>query len=407
MTIPFSPPYIDETIEKEVLDALRSGWITTGPKVKELEDLVASYVNVSHTLAVNSATSAMMLVLHWLGVSRGDEVIVPAYTYCATALAVLHIGANPVMVDVEDDFNISVTAIRKAITSKTKAIVPVDFAGWPCNYTEINALVNEPEIKAMFTAKGNVQQQLQRIAIMSDAAHSFGAVYNGKPTGSLADITVFSFHAVKNLTTAEGGCIAFNMPAPFNNADIYKTLRLWSLNGQTKDAFTKSKAGGWRYDIVYPGFKMNLPDVCAAIGLAQMKQYNSYLLIERKRVFDAYNIFFTTKTWAIVPPFAKENCSSSYHLYPLRIANIAEAERDAIIDAIAAKGVAVNVHFIPMPMLTVFIEKGYSIENYPNTYKNYAAEISLPIYPQLTLKQVDYILHVVEQSVEQIIGKII
>jgi dTDP-4-amino-4,6-dideoxygalactose transaminase len=403
MQIPFSPPYNDALVEAEVLDALRSGWITTGPKTKALEQAVAAYAQVPNTLCVNSATSAMMLVLHWLGIGRGDEVIVPAYTYCATALAVMHIGATPVMVDVENDFNISVAAIEKAITVKTKAIVPVDFAGWPCNYKAINALVNKPEIKNLFVAKGAVQQQLQRIAIMADAAHSFGAVYNNKPVGCWADITVFSFHAVKNLTTAEGGCIALNMPAPFDNAAIYANLRLWSLNGQTKDAFTKSKAGGWRYDIVYPGFKMNMPDICAAVGLAQIRQYDSNLLKERKRVFDAYSHFFSTTNWAITPPYNAEGCSSSYHLYPLRIANCTEEQRDKIIEAITAKGVAVNVHFIPMPMLTVFKEKGYSINNYPTTYKNFSCEISLPIYPQLTDEQVEYIIQVVANGVEAIL----
>ena len=400
MHIPFSPPYVDETVEAEVLDALRSGWITTGPKVKALEELVSNYAGVEASLGVNSATSAMMLALHWFGIGRGDEVIIPAYTYCATALAVMHIGATPVMVDIEDDFNISVQKIKAAITDKTKAIIPVDFAGWPCNYDAINALVNEEEIKRKFIPKGEQQEMLGRILIMSDAAHSFGAMYNNKKMGTCADITVFSFHAVKNLTTAEGGIICLNMPTPFNNNEVYKTLRLWSLNGQTKDAFTKSKAGGWRYDIVYPGFKMNLPDVLAAIGLAQIRKYDNQLLQERKRIFDFYNERFASLSWAQIPPYTKQGNETSYHLYPLRIKNITEETRDAIIEAITKTGVAVNVHFQPLPLLTVFKQKGFDINDYPKAYDNYSREISLPIYPQLNNIQCQYIVDNVTTAVQ-------
>lgn len=404
MTIPFSPPFIDADVEAEVLDALRSGWITTGPKVKALEQEVCKYANVPACLGVNSATSGMMLALHWFGVTRGDEVIVPAYTYCATALAVMHLGATPVMVDVEDDFNISVEKIKAAITSKTKVIIPVDFAGWPCNYDAINALVKEPSIQSLFIPKGKQQQQLNRILILSDAAHSFGAIYNNQPVGPNADITIFSFHAVKNLTTAEGGAICFNMPTPFDNEKVYATFRLWSLNGQTKDAFSKSKAGGWRYDIVYPGFKMNLPDVLAAIGLAQVRKYNDVMLAERERVFNYYDTAFKQYNWAKLPPYNKQGLVSSFHLYPLRIHNITETQRDAIIDLIAATGVAVNVHFQPLPLLTVFKEKGYQIEHYPLAFNNYATEISLPIYPQLNNNQCKYIVDSVVQAVHTIIN---
>ena len=404
MTIPFSPPYIDASVEAEVLDALRSGWITTGPKVKALEQAVSQYAGVQATLGVNSATSGMMLALHWFGVTRGDEVIIPAYTYAATALVVMHIGATPVMVDVNEDFNISVANIEAAITPRTKAIVPVDIAGWPCDYDAINALVNRPDIKAKFAPKGEQQEKLGRVLIMSDAAHSYGAKYSGKPTGTCADITVFSFHAVKNLTTAEGGAICLNMPAPFDNEEVYKTLRLWSLNGQTKDAFSKSKAGGWRYDIVYPGFKMNLPDVLAAIGLAQVRKYDEVLLSERRRVFEHYHSGFSQHAWAQLPVFETTDKVSSYHLYPLRIHNINEDQRDAIIDAIAATGVAVNVHFQPLPLLSVFKEKGYDIAQYPVAYNNYSREISLPVYPQLTTEQCNYIVNAVAQAVKTVTG---
>ncbi len=404
MKISFSPPYVDADVEQEVIDALRSGWITTGPKVKALEDEVCNYVGVEAALGVNSATSGMMLALHWFGITRGDEVIIPAYTYAATALAVMHIGAKPIMVDVNEDFNISIEKIEAAITEKTKAIIPVDFSGWPCDYDSINELVNKESVKNKFIAKGENQKKLGRILVMSDAAHSFGAVYKNIRTGILADITVFSFHAVKNLTTAEGGAICLSLPTAFNNLAIYKTLRLWSLNGQTKDAFTKSKAagGGWKYDIVYPGFKMNLPDVCAAIGLAQIRKYDK-LLSERKRVFDFYDESFKNQPWAWLPPYQKNNFSSSYHLYPLRIKNITEEKRDLIIEKITATGVAVNVHFIPLPMLSVFKNAGYNIEDYPSTYKNYAAEISLPIYPQLSIKECNFIVQSVIESVNEVI----
>lgn len=403
MNIPFSPPYIDADVEAEVLDALRSGWITTGPKVKALEQEVCKYANVPAALGVNSATSGMMLALHWYGITRGDEVIIPAYTYAATALVVMHIGAIPVMVDVEDDFNISVDKIEAAITEKTKAIIPVDFAGWPCNYTAINALVNRDDIKAKFKPKVGPQEKLGRILVMSDAAHSFGAVYKNKRMGVWADITVFSFHAVKNLTTAEGGAICLNLPSPFDNIDVYQTLRLWSLNGQTKDAFSKSKAGGWKYDIIYPGFKMNLPDLLAAVGLAQMRKYNDELLQERKRVYDFYNHAFAPYNWAQLPPYQEIGSTPSYHLYPLRINNISEEQRDAIIEKITIFGVAVNVHFQPLPLLTIFKDRGYKMDSFPQSYHNYSREISLPIYPQLSNSQCNYIVDSVAQAVNAII----
>ena len=402
MQIPFSPPYIDQSVIEEVTGSLRSGWITTGPKVKALENIVAQFCGVENALAVNSATSAMMLVLHWFGVSRGDEVIVPAYTYCATALAAMHIGATLVMVDVKEDFTIDPATVAKAITPKTKAIITVDFGGWPCDYDSIYTLVNDDKIKNIFTPNSENQKTLNRILILADAAHSLGAVYKNKKSGTIADLTVFSFHAVKNITTAEGGVITFNMPAPFNNKIIYDTLRLWSLNGQTKDAFTKSTAGGWKYDIVYPGFKMNMPDVLAAIGFAQMKKYAAHLLPARKNIFELYNEAFKKFGWAIVPPFAKEGCQSSYHIYPLRIKNISEADRDKIIELIFAKGISVNVHFIPMPMLSVFKNAGFHIKDFPVSYSLYANEITLPLYPQLTTEQCRYVINTVGQSVKTV-----
>lgn len=402
MKISFSPPYVDDTVIDEVVDSLRSGWITTGPKVKALEDEICKYSNSPAVLCVNSWTSGAIMMLKWLGVKEGDEVIVPAYTYSATALAVLHAGAKPVMVDVNDDFNISVTEIRKAITNKTKAIIPVDIAGWPCDYNEIMALVCSDEIRQLFMPNSEVQQNLGRILILNDAAHSLGAKYNGKNIGTEADVTIFSLHAVKNVTTAEGGAISLNLPKPFDNSLLYAELRQMTLNCQTKDAFSKSKAGGWRYDIVGFGMKINMPDVNAAIGLAQMRQY-SKLLIERKRISERYHEAFSTIDWALLPPQISERKESSYHIYALRIPTLSEEQRDLLIQKVSGKGVAVNVHFIPMPMLTFFKNQGFDIADYPQAFKNYSCEISLPIYPQLSDAEVDYVIESVKTAYKETI----
>jgi dTDP-4-amino-4,6-dideoxygalactose transaminase len=403
MKIPFSPPYIDNDVKLEVLSALESGWITSGPKVLELERLVAEQTGVSHVACCNSATSGLMLLLHWYGVTKGDEVIIPAYTYAATALVVVHLGARPVMVDCNEDFNINLEEVRKKITSKTKAIIPVDIAGWPCDYEQLNALVNSPEIKAKFNATTEVQKTLDRILLLSDAAHSLGAVYNGLPMGQWADFTVFSFHAVKNVTTAEGGAMVVNVPEPFNHADVYRTLKLWSLNGQTKDALAKTNGAGWKYDIVYPGFKMNMPDICAAIGVAQLKKYKEQILPARKKVFDNYVERLREYKWVQLPPLDSTSKISSYHLFALRINAISESARDKMIEIITAKGVSVNVHFQPLPLLTVFKNMGYSIHDYPQAYDNYSREISLPIYPGLDSKT-DYIIDSIIEAYNEVNG---
>ncbi|PWI29243.1 capsular biosynthesis protein [Flavobacteriaceae bacterium LYZ1037] len=398
MIIPFSPPYINKAVIHEVNSALESGWITTGPKVKLLEELVCKYTLASNTLCVNSATSGLILALKWFGVKPGDEVIIPAYTYAATALAVIHAGATPVMVDVEDDFNISVAQIEKAITNKTKAIIPVDIAGWPCDYDTIYDLITKK--KTLFNPTHQNQTKLGRILIIADSAHSIGATYKNKFLGSVTDITVFSFHAVKNVTTAEGGAVCINLPEPFSNQEEYNYLRCFSLNGQTKDAFTKSKAGSWRYDIIYPGLKINMPDILAAIGVAQMPEYFEKTLDSRKEIYKYYQTFFSDKAWAILPPYKSEERLSSCHLYALRIKNISEATRDSIINKISKNGVAVNVHFQPLPLLTLFKDMGYNIDYFPKAYNNYKCEISLPIYPQLTKEQLKYIVETVEDAVE-------
>jgi dTDP-4-amino-4,6-dideoxygalactose transaminase len=403
MKIPFSPPFVDLDVINEVIDSLTSGWITSGPKVQALEEEICKLAGVSRTVCVNSWTSGAILVLKWFGVKDGDEVIIPAYTYSATALAVLQCGAIPVMVDITGDFNIDVKLIEKAITTRTKVIMPVDIAGWPCDYDAIYTLVNKGIVKNQFVAESIKQSLLNRIIVISDAAHSIGAIYKGIPAGKLADLTIFSFHAVKNITTAEGGAICLNLPDSFDNEEEYRLMKLYALNGQNKDALTKSQAGGWKYDILFAGLKVNMPDVCAAIGLAQIRKYDSVLLKERKRVARAYHAFFSKYEYFELPPLEEENRKSCFHLYALRIKRCKEEQRDLIIEEITQKGVAVNVHFIPMPMLTVFKNLGYKIDDYPVAYDNYSREISLPIYPQLTNDQIDYICEAVLASYKKVV----
>jgi dTDP-4-amino-4,6-dideoxygalactose transaminase len=401
MNIPFSPPYIDHTVVKEVKSCLNSGWITTGSKVKALEEAIGEYTETKNVLCVNSWTSGAILILKWFGIKEGDEVIIPAYTYSATALAVLHCGAKPVMVDVGEDFIVSPDSIRKAITSRTKAIIPVDFAGWPCNYEAISDLVNQEEIRACFHPESEIQTLLKRIIVIADAAHSFGATRKSKPAISKCDIGIFSLHAVKNLTTGEGGAICINMPEPFDNSQVYSYLRMMALNGQTKDAFSKSTAGGWKYDIVMQGLKINMPDICAAIGLAQIRKYD-YLQSKRQNISMLYSKLLGKYDWAQLPPQDDQNQVSSFHLYALRINGISEKERDLMIDRMTKYGIAVNVHFIPLPALSYFRGLGYKIEDFPVSYDNYSREISLPIYPQLTLKNVRKIVDCIIQSYHSI-----
>jgi len=403
--IPFSPPYIDQDVINEVIDTLKSGWITSGPKVKALEQEICRLSNTPDVLCVNSATSGLMISLRWFGVGPGDEVIIPAYTYAATALAVFHLGAKPVLADVNDDFNINIDCVKKLINSSTKAIIPVDIAGWPCDYDELHRLVNDREIITMFAPRFEEQKKLGRILLLSDAAHSIGAYYKNKPTGSITDISVFSLHAVKNVTTAEGGAICISLPKSFSGKEVYTKMKLMSLNGQTKDAYSKSNAGGWRYDIVLQGYKMNMPDVCAAIGLAQIRKYKKYLLVERKRVASHYVKRFSEFEWAILPPFQNIDKESSYHLFALRIKGFSETQRDSLIEEISKNGVSVNVHFIPLPLLKFFKNEGYKIENYPQAYACYCCEISLPIYPQLDSEKVDFIVEVVIKCYKKVLNK--
>lgn len=401
MYIPFSPPFIDQTVIDEVLQTLDSGWITSGPKVAALEQEVAALAAAKAAICVNSWTSGAIMMLKWFGVKAGDEVIVPAYTYSATALAVLHCGATPVMVDIDADFCISAAAAEKAITPRTKALIAVDIAGWPCDYNKLNDIIRRPEISGKFVAESDKQRQLNRILLIADAAHSIGAKFGGAPAARKSDVAIFSFHAVKNITTAEGGCICLNLPPVFDADAEYKYLKMYSLNGQNKDALAKSNGGGWKYDILFQGLKINMPDICAAIGLAQIKKYERELLPKRKVIAQKYVNGFRDRHWFIPPPLNDHERESSYHLFPLRIKNITEEQRNLIIDEIVQMGIAVNVHFIPMPMLTLFKKLGYSITDFPVAYQQYAAEISLPIYPQLFDAEVGFIIRSVITAVEK------
>jgi dTDP-4-amino-4,6-dideoxygalactose transaminase len=404
MKIPFAPPRIDQAMIDAVADTLRSGWITTGVKTKKFEKMLADYCGAPAAVCLSSATAGLELLLRWFGVKPGDEVILPAYTYAATANVVIHCGARPVLVDSASDFNINVNLIRQAITRHTKVIMPVDIGGWPCDYDAINQLVNDPAIRHLFTPESSVQQQLGRIFILSDAAHSLGAVYDRKRTGILADATVFSFHAVKNLTTAEGGAIALNLPPPFNNEELYQFLCIYSLHGQNKDALAKLQNGHWRYDIITAGYKCNMTDLQASLGLVELQRYDADMLKKRREICRFYTSCFIEKPWAQTPMQQSDRCESSYHLYPLLIRNITEEQRDRIIALVTERGVAVNVHFIPLPLFSFYKSLGYRIEDYPVAYDLYSREISLPVYYDLTDEQMQQVVSTVTAVVEEVTG---
>ena len=396
--IPFSPPHIDDKIIAEVTAALRSGWITTGPRTKDFEKRITAYCGNKNTLCLNSATAGLEIMLRWFGVGQGDEVILPAYTYSATANVIIHCGATPVFVDVNaDDFNISVSNIEKAITSKTKVIMPVDFGGFPCDYDEINALAVKHQL--LFKPSSKNQEILKRILVLSDSAHSFGATYKGKKCGSLTDVSVFSFHAVKNLTTAEGGAVALNLPAPFDNLEVYSYLCMLTLHGQNKDALAKTQKGNWKYDIIEAGYKCNMTDLSAAIGLVEIERYDNDTQLKRKQIFEAYDFALSKDNRLQIPTHVTPTKNGCYHLYPLRIKGITEQQRDAIMKEIFDCEVSVNVHFIPVPSTTFYRNLGYDMANYPVTYDIFSREISLPIYYDLTMEQVQIVINAVIKAV--------
>ena len=389
MRIEFSPPDITQLEIDEVVDTLKSGWITTGPKTKKLEQELSVFTNTDKTVCLNSATAAMELTLRLLGVGAGDEVITCAYTYTASASVIHHVGAKIVLVDCnkEDKF-MDLDALENAITEKTKVIIPVDLAGKPCKYDEIFEIVERK--KSLFKPNNKLQEKIGRVIVMADAAHSLGAVYKRKPSGSIADFTCFSFHAVKNFTVAEGGSVTWNRNLGLNDDEIYREFQLLSLHGQSKDALSKTKLGSWEYDIVAPNYKCNLTDIASGIGLAQLKRYPS-LLKRRFEIVERYNKGFEGTR---IKPFIhfEEDRKSCCHLYIVNIEGASEEERNEIIVKMAERGIATNVHYKPLPMFTAYKNLGFDIKDYPNAFDNYKSEITLPLHTLLTDEQVDYII---------------
>ena len=388
-SILFSPPDISELEINEVVEALKSGWITTGPKTKEFERRIADYCNVNRAVCLNSQTACAEMALRILGIGEGDEVIVPAYTYTASASVVYHVGAKVVFVDVQkDSLEINYEELEKAITEKTKAIIPVDLAGIPCDYDRIFSILENK--KLLFKPNNEIQKVIGRVAVCADAAHAFGAVWNGKKIGSIADFTSFSFHAVKNLTTAEGGALTWKTISGIDDEEIYHQLQLYSLHGQNKDALAKTKLGAWEYDIKGTWYKCNMTDVHAGIGLAQLSRYDE-ILKRRKEIITRYDNAFRPLGVKTLNHYA-ENHQSSGHLYITRVPNITIEQRQEIIVKMAEAGIACNVHYKPLPMMTAYINLGFDIKDYPNSYEQFKNEITLPLHTCLTDEDIEYVI---------------
>ncbi|CAG7840560.1 MULTISPECIES: DegT/DnrJ/EryC1/StrS family aminotransferase [Clostridium] len=393
--IPFSPPDISQLEIEGVIDTLKSGWITSGPKTAKFEEEIAKYSDANKGVAVSSATMGMELILKVLGIggegNSHHEIITTPYTYTSTSNVILHRGLRPKFVDVKkDSFLIDEQKIYDAITPNTKAIMTVDFAGVPVDYDKVREVIK---------AKNR-----EDIVLISDSAHSFGAKYKGKKVGGQMDFHVFSYHAVKNLTTAEGGGITYNNNNFMGKEDLYKELKYTSLNGQTKDALSKMKAGAWQYDILTDGFKCNMPDIMAAIGLAQLERYDD-MLKKRSEIFEVYTNILKEKEWAIISEAKNDIMETSYHLYPLRIKGFTDEQRSEVITMMAEKDIAVNVHFIPLPMFTLYKNLGYDIKDYPNAYAQYANEITLPVYSKLTLEDAEYVAKELVKCIEKVLTK--
>lgn len=389
MNISFSPPDMSDMEIQEVADTIKSGWITTGPKTKELERQIAKYVGVNRCVCLNSQTACGEMALRVLGIGAGDEVIVPAYTYSASASIVDHVGAKIVFVDVQEGcLQMDYDKMEAAITEKTKAIIPVDLGGVPCDYDKIFAIVEKK--KALFQPKNEIQKAIGRVAVCADTAHAFGASWHGKMCGSIADFSSFSFHAVKNFTTAEGGALTWKTIPGIDDEDIYHKLQLLSLHGQSKDALAKTKLGAWEYDIVGPWFKCNMTDIMAGIGLAQMKRYPG-MLARRKEIIARYDAAFKPLGIDVLDHY-NDNHQSSGHLYITRIPGAGLEERQEIIVKMAEAGIATNVHYKPLPMMTAYKNLGFDIKDYPNAYKRFVNEITLPLHTCLTDEEVEYII---------------
>lgn len=394
MKIPFSPPDLTDAEINEVVSALKSGWITTGPKTKELEREVASLCHTDKAVCLSSQTSCAEMALRLLGIGEGDEVIVPAYTYTASAEVVCHVGAKLVFIDSQpDSLEMDYDAVEKAITDKTKVIIPVDLGGIPCDYDRIFSIVEKK--KSLFKPSNDIQSKFGRIIVCADTAHAFGSSWHGQPVGSVADFSAFSFHAVKNFTTAEGGALTWKPNDALNDEDLYKQVQLYSLHGQSKDALSKNQLGSWEYDILGPWYKCNMTDIHAAIGLAQMKRYPS-LLKHRREIIEKFDNAFKPLGVHTLPHFTDKHTSSG-HLYLTRVFKkngepVSDEERREIIIKMAERGITTNVHYKPLPMMTGYKKLGFDIKDYPNAYAHYANEISLPLFSRLTDEEVDYII---------------
>lgn len=386
--IPFSPPDMSELEISEVIEALRSGWITTGPKTKEFERAIAEYCHTNKAVCLNSATACMELILRVLGVGPGDEVITSAYTYTATASVVFHVGATVVMIDTApDSFEMDYDKLADAITEKTKVIIPVDLGGVVCDYDKIYNVLEQK--KSLFRPANELQQAFGRVIVLADAAHAFGAQRNGRMCGEIADFTSFSFHAVKNLTTAEGGALTWNPIEGIDDEWLYKQFQLLSLHGQNKDALAKTQLGAWEYDIIAPNFKCNMTDIMAGIGLAQLKRYDG-LLARRKEIITKYNTALDGYNVQVLKHYDAINKSSG-HLYLVRLLGKDVEYRNRVIEQMAIKGIACNVHYKPLPMMTAYKSLGFDIADYPNAYNQYHNEITLPLHTKLSDEEVEYI----------------
>ncbi len=389
MQIPFSPPDISQAEIDEVVDALKSGWITTGPKTKKLEKELNQFTDTNIGVCLNSQTAAAEMTLRVLGIGPGDEVITSVYTYTASASVIDHVGAKIVMVDTqEDSLEMDYEKLEESITEKTKVIIPVDLAGIPCDYDKIFEIVERK--KNLFHSNNEIQENFGRIIVVADTAHSLGAEYKGKKTGSVADFSNFSFHAVKNFTTAEGGYSTWKDREGIDNEKLYKQYQLLSLHGQSKDALSKTKLGSWEYDVVGPWYKCNMTDVLAGIGLAQVKRYPE-LLKRRREIIKKYDAAFKPIGIEVLDHY-NDIHSSSGHLYITRVPGISLEDRNSIIEEMAKAGIACNVHYKPLPLLTAYKNLGFDIKDYPNAYKRYENEITLPLHTKLTDEEVDYVI---------------
>ena len=399
--IPFSPPDISDGEINEVIDTLKSGWITTGPKTKELERRLSEFTDTPKTVCLNSATAALELTLRVLGIGEGDEVIVPAMTYTASCSVIYHVGAKAVIIDIaEDSHEMNYNALADAITENTKAVIPVDLAGIPCDYDRIFEVIESK--KHLFKANSEYQEKLGRVAVVADGAHALGSTYKGKKIGAVADFTTFSFHAVKNFTTAEGGSVTWKENENFDNEELYREYQIYSLHGQTKDALAKTKAGSWEYDIVIPGYKCNLTDIAASIGLVQLDRYPK-LLERREDIIDQYNKGFEGARITALS-HSSEDYKSCGHLYITHVEGATFEQRGEIIVKMAERGISCNVHYKPLPLLTAYKNLGFNIENYPNAYNYYVKEITLPLHTRLSDEDVAVIIENFKEIVEEVVG---